>query len=132
MYRELQEEVGLLPDQVEILGCTDKWLRYHLPHKFIRKNCHPICIGQKQRWFLLRILCKEEAFCLDHSTTPEFDHWRWVRYWYPLREVVYFKRRVYSLALRELAPILFGEDVPAYRVPMPRRPSGNPCYRKRR
>lgn len=130
LFRELEEEVGLASAQVEILGSTDKWLRYHLPHKFIRKNSHPLCIGQKQRWFLLRVLCEEDAFCLDRSSTPEFDHWRWVRYWYPLREVVYFKRRVYSLALRELAPILFGDDVPCYSIPAPRSKRGG--YRNSR
>ncbi len=107
MFRELEEEVGLLPHQVEVLGSTNRWLRYHLPKKFIRHDRLPLCIGQKQRWFLLRVLCEEGDFCLDHSSTPEFDHWRWVRYWYPLREVVWFKRRVYSMALQEFAPLLF-------------------------
>jgi putative (di)nucleoside polyphosphate hydrolase len=120
MYRELQEEVGLLPEQVEVLGTTGNWLRYHLPRKFIRKNREPLCIGQKQRWFLLRVLCEEKEFCLDGSPTPEFDQWRWIRYWQPLCEVVYFKRRVYCLALRELAPILFGDDIPTYNIPKPR------------
>lgn len=120
MYRELREEVGLQPHHVEVLGCTGSWLRYHLPRKFIRRNCNPMCVGQKQRWFLLRVLCEEKEFCLNGSPTPEFDQWRWVRYWYPLCEVVYFKRRVYSLALRELAPLLFGDDVPNYQIPKPR------------
>ena len=65
MYRELEEEVGLKPHQVELLGCTSHWLRYHLPKRFIRKNCDPVCIGQKQLWFLLRVLCDESEFCLD-------------------------------------------------------------------
>ncbi len=112
LFRELEEEVGLQAHQVEILGGTDRWLRYRLPKRFIRRHSFPVCIGQKQRWYLLRVLCQEEAFCLDGSSTPEFDHWRWVKYWYPVREVVYFKRRVYSLALRELAPLLFPERPP--------------------
>ena len=107
MYRELEEEVGLKPEHVEILGSTEDWLRYRLPKRYIRRNSRPVCIGQKQRWFLLRVLCEENDFCLDRSPTPEFDHWRWVKYWHPLREVVYFKRRVYSRALREFAPLLF-------------------------
>ena len=35
-----------------------------------------------------------------------------MKYWQPLREVVYFKRRVYSKALQEFAPILFPEGIP--------------------
>ena len=113
MFRELEEEVGLQPHHVELLGVTEDWLRYRLPKRFIRRNCEPVCIGQKQRWFLLKVLCNETDFCLSHSAKPEFDGWRWVRYWQPVREVVYFKRRVYSRALEELAPLLFPEGPPA-------------------
>jgi putative (di)nucleoside polyphosphate hydrolase len=112
MYRELWEEVGLTSGQVELLGCTNGWLRYDLPKRFVRRHCKPLCIGQKQVWFLLRAKCREGDFCLDGSPKPEFDRWRWVNYWHPLREVVYFKRKVYSRALEELAPILFPEGPP--------------------
>jgi putative (di)nucleoside polyphosphate hydrolase len=119
MFRELEEEVGLLPDQVKVLGSTRGWLRYRLPKRFIRRHCGPVCIGQKQRWFLLQVNCAEEAFCLDRCEKPEFDAWRWVGYWQPLREVVYFKRRVYERALGELEPLLYPEGGPtrATRIP---------------
>ena len=120
MYRELEEEVGLEPHQVTILGATQGWLRYHLPKRFIRRHCGPTCIGQKQVWFLLRVDCREEAFCLDKTDKPEFDAWRWVRYWQPLHEVVYFKRRVYELALEELAPLLYPEGIPERSEALPR------------
>lgn len=110
MYRELEEEVGLLPHQVEVLGCTNDWLRYWLPRRYIRHNCNPLCIGQKQIWYLLQVRCSETEFCLNRSTKPEFDAWRWVRYWQPVHEVVYFKRRVYVQALRELAPLIHLTD----------------------
>lgn len=112
MYRELEEEVGLRPDQVEIIGATRKWLRYRLPERFIRKRCEPLCIGQKQIWFLLKANCREEAFCLDKTETPEFEEWRWVKYWQPVREVIYFKRHVYTRALEELAPLLYPDGAP--------------------
>jgi putative (di)nucleoside polyphosphate hydrolase len=122
MYRELEEEVGLKPHQVEVLGCTRRWLRYHLPKRYIRKNCNPVCIGQKQLWFMLRVLCEENEFCLDKCEKPEFDDFRWVRYWTPVREVVYFKRGVYARALEELAPLVFPDRTPGRtrrRGPMP-------------
>jgi putative (di)nucleoside polyphosphate hydrolase len=110
MFRELEEEVGLVAAQVTVLGCTRGWLRYRLPKRFIRRHCRgPTCIGQKQIWYMLRVDCDEHEFCLDHSEKPEFDAWRWVRYWSPLREVVYFKRRVYEQALIELQPLLYPE-----------------------
>lgn len=106
MFRELQEEVGLSPDQVEIIGCTADWLHYKLPKKYIRKNSSPRCIGQKQIWFLLKLNCADSAFDLQKTGQPEFEEWRWIKYWRPIREVIYFKRNVYSQALRELAPLL--------------------------
>lgn len=111
LYRELEEEVGLDPGAVEVMACTRGWLRYRLPKRFIRKGQDPVCIGQKQKWYLLRLLADESAIRLDHNAKPEFDHWQWVSYWYPLGQVVYFKRDVYRRALRELAPVL-GERLP--------------------
>jgi putative (di)nucleoside polyphosphate hydrolase len=116
MYRELEEEVGLKPDDVTVLGETSDWLRYRLPERFIRRNSKPLCIGQKQRWFLLRLTGDEERLRLDRSATPEFDRWRWVDFWHPVKEVIYFKRRVYVQALNELGPHLYPDGLP----PQPR------------
>jgi putative (di)nucleoside polyphosphate hydrolase len=77
MYRELEEEVGLALSQWKCIGRTQGWLHYRLPKRFIRKTENPICIGQKQIWFLLRLTGTESDIALDtHMTTPEFDHWR--------------------------------------------------------
>jgi len=113
MYRELEEEVGLQSQHVEIIGFTQDWLRYRLPERFLRKHCEPLCIGQKQIWFLLKARCEENSICFDNTDTPEFEEWRWVKYWQPVREVIYFKRSVYTRALEELAPLIYPEGVPA-------------------
>lgn len=102
LYRELAEEVGLLPEHVEVLGSTERWLRYRLPRRFIRRGKKPLCIGQKQKWYMLRLVAEEDKVRFDSTDTPEFDGWRWVEYWYPIREVVFFKRDVYRRALQEL------------------------------
>ncbi|MEH6551839.1 MAG: RNA pyrophosphohydrolase [Pseudomonadales bacterium] len=104
MYRELYEEVGLQAEHVEVMAWTRGWLRYRLPQHLIRKNNSPVCIGQKQKWFLLRMLGDDEQVSFQCGSSPEFDHWRWVSYWYPLGQVVPFKRDVYRRALTELAP----------------------------
>lgn len=103
LYRELEEEVGLSQDAVEVLGVTRGWLRYKLPRRFVRKGQKPLCIGQKQKWFLLRMLEDDTAVRLDLNAKPEFDHWQWVSYWYPLNQVIAFKREVYRRAMKELA-----------------------------
>ncbi len=106
MFRELAEEVGLRPEHVQIVGYTKGWLRYRLPRHLIRQGNKHTCIGQKQVWFLLRMLSDEGSVRLDLSERPEFDHWQWVDYWYPLRAVVWFKRQVYWRALCELEPLV--------------------------
>ena len=109
LYRELAEELGLERRHVEVVGCTRGWLRYRLPRRFVRRNAPQVCIGQKQVWYLLRLLTEEHDVRLDTTARPEFDHWEWVHYWRPAREVIYFKREVYRRALKELAPLLPAE-----------------------
>ena len=79
-------------------------LRYRLPARCVRPGEKPRCIGQKQVWFLLRLLCGEEALRLDATPKPEFDRFRWVDYWYPVEHVVAFRREVYARALGHMAP----------------------------
>ncbi|KPJ68188.1 MAG: RNA pyrophosphohydrolase [Coxiella sp. DG_40] len=104
MYRELTEETGLSQMDVSILGITKRWLYYRLPHHFQRRDKKPLCIGQKQKWFLLRLITNETKISLNNS--PEFVDWQWVDYWYPLGQVISFKREVYRKALVELRPFL--------------------------
>ncbi|AKH62756.1 MULTISPECIES: RNA pyrophosphohydrolase [Photorhabdus] len=106
MYRELYEEVGLGRKDVRVLASTRNWLRYKLPKRLVRWDTRPVCIGQKQRWFLLQLLCNEEDINVQHSNTPEFDGWRWVSYWYPVRQVVSFKRDVYRRVMKEFASVV--------------------------
>jgi len=107
MFRELYEEIGLKSQHVIIIGTTNDWLRYDLPEKFIRRNKKPVCIGQKQIWYLLRLIEDERKVTLDHSRTPEFERWRWIEFWQPVDEVVEFKRQVYRKALDYFEPLLF-------------------------
>lgn len=107
-FRELYEEIGLSPSDVKLLGSTDKWLRYDVPyapksHYYRRARSFR---GQKQRWFLFKLVAQESNVRLDMSENPEFDHWKWVDYWRPVQQIVEFKRSVYKRALKELEPFL--------------------------
>lgn len=114
VLRELHEEVGLRAGDVEVLGRTARWLRYRLPPRYVRRNSRPLCIGQKQHWFLLRLTREPVKFDFTCTTEePEFNEWRWVPFWEPVREVIYFKRKVYRRALTELAPLAFPAGQPA-------------------
>ena len=126
MYRELFEEVGLRPEHVKILGRTRGWLRYEVPRNWIRREWRNSYRGQKQIWYLLRLVGRDSDVSLRASSHPEFDAWRWSNYWVPLDAVIDFKRLVYQMALIELARILFRSrafDMPeSYRVAEPEAP----------
>jgi putative (di)nucleoside polyphosphate hydrolase len=109
MFRELYEEVGLNIEDVKILSVTRRWLRYRLPKRLVRHHSTPVCIGQKQKWFLLQLVANDSNINLAATDSPEFDSWAWVSYWYPLTQVVAFKRRVYSLAMKEFARIVLSK-----------------------
>jgi len=123
LYRELAEEIGLAPRDVAVLAQTRGWLRYRLPDRYIRRNARPLCIGQKQVWFLLRLVGDERDVCLNSCDHPEFDCWRWVNYWHPLAEVVAFKRKVYRKALHEFAPLVLPDEAatPVFQASFPRK-----------
>ena len=102
LFRELDEEVGLSEADVQILHQTEDWLHYRLPENFIRQHRDPLCIGQKQKWFLLSLEGDDSRVELNKTEKPEFDDWRWVNFWYPVDEVIEFKRDVYRKALKQL------------------------------
>ena len=102
LFRELNEEIGLGQGDVEILHQTSGWLRYRLPKNYIRQQDEPVCIGQKQKWFLLALQSDDDSVHLNRSGEPEFDDWCWVNYWHPVEQVINFKRDVYRKALTEL------------------------------
>jgi putative (di)nucleoside polyphosphate hydrolase len=106
LLRELREETGLEKDDIEVITELSEWVSYDLPDNLIRRYKRPVCIGQKQKWFLLRLKSKDQKIALNISERPEFDSWKWVDYWHPLDDVIYFKRDVYKKALIEFAPFL--------------------------
>lgn len=114
MYRELHEEVGLKPEHVEILGRTRDWMRYEVPQSWSKRESRGAYRGQKQIWFLLRLVGRDCDVCLRACAHPEFDAWRWNDYWLDINAVIIFKREVYTKALNELvrylpAPARHGE-----------------------
>jgi putative (di)nucleoside polyphosphate hydrolase len=107
LYRELAEEVGLGPEHVEVIGRTESWLRYRIPRRYLRQNGRRSrCIGQKQLWYLLKLVGHEQAVCLDSTDKPEFDSWRWINCWETVDLVIPFKRIVYRRALEQLSPLI--------------------------
>jgi putative (di)nucleoside polyphosphate hydrolase len=124
MFRELHEEVGLLPEHVRIVARTRDWLRYEVPDRFIRRDARGHYKGQKQIWYLLQLVEPDWNINLRATSHPEFDAWRWNDFWVPLDVVVEFKRGVYEMALTELSRFLprFDNRSRTYRsAPKPRQ-----------
>ena len=125
MYRELEEEIGLHPQHVRVLGRTREWLRYEVPEKWLRRSRdgepagagRGAYRGQKQIWFLLRMTGRDCDVKLRASGHPEFDAWRWHDYWVPLEHVIDFKREVYRQALIELHRFLQSDRRARSRAP---------------
>ena len=83
-------------------------MRRYLPRWLLLREPSP------RSRFLLRLRRPDAAFRFDVTAEPEFDRWRWVDYWQPIREVIYFKRAVYTRALHELGESAFPGGLPPY------------------
>ncbi len=96
MWRELQEETGLLARHVRLVRTTNQWFYYQFPETL--KMDYK---GQKQIWFLLELLTNDSRINLTRAN--EFERWCWVDWWYPLQEIVAFKRETYEKVLAHFA-----------------------------
>ena len=111
MFRELREEVGLRPSDVELSG-DGGLAALRLPNAtFAASNVHCASV-RSSVGFCSNSLGDIERLRFDLTDEPEFDRCRWVDYWRPVKEVIYFKRPVYVRALRELGPLAFPNAVP--------------------
>jgi putative (di)nucleoside polyphosphate hydrolase len=96
--RELREETGIVPELVEVVAETEDWLRYDLPHEIVPGIWGGRYRGQKQKWFLVRFLGRDEQ--IDIATAhPEFSRWQWLPPAQVLAQIVPFKREVYAAVL---------------------------------
>ena len=92
MWRELQEETSLLPQNVKLIQTMDQWLYYEFPEEL-----QMAYRGQKQIWFLLKLLVDDEHINLTRA--DEFEKWCWVDWHQPLKEIINFKRETYRQVL---------------------------------
>ncbi len=116
MYRELYEEMGLREQDVYIVQTSRHHYRYRIPKRMLESRKDNSYQGQKQRWFLLALdddVELDAVIRFNQGRHPEFDGWRWVSYWYPVRNAVPFKRDVYRKILTEFAPAALGLDLNA-------------------
>ena len=56
-----------------------------------------LCLICIQQYFLLKLISGD--IDLNKENTPEFDQYSWVPFWFPLNQVVDFKKEAYRSAL---------------------------------
>ena len=100
--RELEEETGITPNLVELIGEAPERLRYDLPEELQSKFWKGRFRGQQQNWFLCRFLGDDGDIDIatDH---PEFDAWKWVDPEQLPELIVPFKKELYRKLLRDFA-----------------------------
>ena len=104
--RELFEETGIGPDEVELVAVHPRWLAYELPEPLRRGRRWR---GQVQRWFLFRLLA-ERAIDLSLASDPEFDDHRWTSLEAIAAEVWEVRRPIYEELRSFFGPHLRGRE----------------------
>lgn len=100
--RELEEETGIRPDQVEVLARCPVELTYDLPDDLVGKMWKGKWRGQRQTWFLMRFTGKDEDIDIN-TAEPEFRAWRWSDPKDLPSMIVPFKTKLYEDVLEAFA-----------------------------
>jgi len=106
--RELGEETGVRPEQVELLAEAPDELFYDLPPELVGKVWKGKWRGQRQRWFLFRFLGNDGDINIA-TPHPEFRSWRWADPEDLPAMIVPFKKALYEEVLAALRPHLGAE-----------------------
>ena len=96
MKRELKEETSIR--SIEILKELEGWTEYELPDYLLGKIWRGKYRGQKQKWFIVRFLGRDEEINLK-TTHPEFIEWQWLDIENLPGVIVHFKKKVYEKLL---------------------------------
>ena len=100
--RELEEETGI--KSVVLIKELDKWLEYDLPKNLLGKIWNGQYRGQKQKWFIMKFLGKNEEINIK-TKKPEFLDWKWIKPSDLPKVAVGFKANIYKKIAKELASV---------------------------
>ena len=104
-FRELAEETGVT--KAEILAESEGWMTYDLPDDLAAKVWGGRYLGQRQKWFAMRFLGRDEDIDLE-AHQAEFTAWKWLAPDALTRLIIPFKRRLYSDIFSEFRDVLTG------------------------
>tara|TARA_B100001250_G_C19633126_1_gene714668 strand:+ start:167 stop:643 length:477 start_codon:yes stop_codon:yes gene_type:complete len=97
--RELAEETSI--KSIELIKELEGWLNYDLPQRLLGKVWKGKYRGQKQKWFIMRFVGKNNEINIK-TINPEFLSWKWIQSSELLNVAVDFKIDVYKKIKEEL------------------------------
>lgn len=102
-FRELAEETGVT--NAEIVAESKDWMDYDLPPELAATVWGGRYLGQRQKWFAMRFLGRDEEVDLD-AHQAEFAAWKWLAPDDLTRLIIPFKRQLYSDIFTEFKAVL--------------------------
>jgi len=102
-FRELEEETSI--KNVKLIKEIDEMISYELPNNLLGIIWKGKFRGQKQKWFLMRYLGKDEDINIK-TKNPEFLDWKWIELDEITNVVVDFKLHVYQLLKEKIKKII--------------------------
>jgi len=103
MKRELSEETSI--KNIEILKEINGLTEYELPDYLLGKIWKGKYRGQKQKWFIVRFLGKDQEINLK-TNQQEFIEWKWIKAEDLPNVIVHFKKKLYESLLPEIKKII--------------------------
>ena len=100
--RELKEETNI--KTIAVIKELNEWLTYDLPENLLGKLWKGKYRGQKQKWFIMRFLGKNEEINVK-TKHPEFLDWKWIEPVELPKVAVHFKINVYKKLKEELTSL---------------------------
>ena len=102
--RELEEETSI--KTVVVIKELNEWLSYDLPKNLLGKIWKGKYRGQKQKWFIMKFIGKNDEINI-RTEEPEFSDWKWIKPSDLPEVAVNFKINIYKKMAKELALTLF-------------------------
>ena len=97
--RELEEETGVRT--VKVIKELNEWQTYDLPINLLGILWKGKYRGQKQKWFIMRFLGKNDEINIK-TLHPEFLEWKWIDPFELPNVAVNFKTNIYKKLVEEL------------------------------
>jgi len=100
--RELKEETNIRT--ITVIKELNEWLTYDLPVNLLGKLWKGKYRGQKQKWFIMKFLGKNDEINVK-TKHPEFSNWKWIEPYELPKVAVHFKINVYRKLKEELTSL---------------------------